>query len=487
MDQTNAETTIVIIGAGFAGICMAIQLKKAGIDDFVILEAAPAVGGVWRDNTYPGCACDVPSHLYSFSFERNPDWSRKYSPQPEILEYIQHCTDTYGLGPYLRFGVEITEAIYDETNARWQLLATDGRRFRCRFLVAGVGALRVPAIPAIKGASNFTGAAFHSAKWDPNFDLRGKRVAIIGTGASSIQLVPEIADKVAKLYLFQRTPPWILPRPDRPFRAAERSIFRQVPGADWLYRKLVYWQKESAAIAFIRFPKLLRLAALLARKHIQQSIADPELRRKVTPTYALGCKRILISNNYYPALARDNVEVITQGLAEFRSTSVITDDGRKIEVDAVIYGTGFALRNPLAPMTVIGRDGRDLSKLWRSTPKAYLGVTVPEFPNFFMLTGPNTGLGHSSMIFMIECHVHYVIRCLRHLLKHDLKTIEVRPEAMRRFNKRLEHKFGRTVWSTGCKSWYLNDEGHNFTLWPSYTWSFWLHTRRLRRRDYSLR
>ncbi|HFE47573.1 MAG TPA: NAD(P)/FAD-dependent oxidoreductase [Nannocystis exedens] len=487
MDRALTETTIIIIGAGFAGICMAIQLKKAGIDDFVILEVAPKVGGVWRDNTYPGCACDVPSHLYSFSFERNPEWSRKYSPQPEILEYIEHCTDAYGLGPYLRFGVEITQAVYDETNARWQLLTADGRRFRCRFLIAGIGALRVPAIPTIKGAQDFTGAAFHSSRWDHNFDLRGKRVAVVGTGASSIQLVPAIADKVEKLYLFQRTAPWILPRPDRRFHSAERSLFRRIPGVERIYRELIYWRQESAAIAFIRFPGILRLAERLARKHIRQTIADPDLRRKVTPSYAIGCKRILLSNNYYPALTRDNVEVLTQGLAEFRSESVITDDGREIGIDAVIYGTGFALKDLLAPMKVIGKGGQDLAERWRATPEAYLGVTVSDFPNFFILTGPNTGLGHSSMIFMIECHVHYVLRCIRHVLKHDLKAIEVRPEAMQRFNQRLREKLKHTVWSTGCKSWYLDDKGHNFTLWPGHTWSFWLQTRRLRRRDYSFR
>jgi len=480
----STESTVAIIGAGFAGICMAIKLLEAGIRDFVILEAGDGVGGVWRDNTYPGCACDVPSHLYSYSFERSADWSRKYGPQPEILEYIERCTDAYGLRPFLRFSALVTESRYDERSARWNLRSADGRSWRARFVVAGVGSLRVPAIPPIDGAERFAGPAFHSSRWEHDVDLRGKRVAVIGTGASAIQFVPKIAGEVERLYLFQRTAPWIMPKPDRPFRAAERTLFRRVPGLEWLYRKLLYWSKEGPAVGFVRYPALLRLAERIAKKHIRATIGDPALRAKVTPTFAMGCKRILISNDYYPALTRDNVEVVTEGVAELRERSIVTGDGCERPIDAVIYGTGFALRDFLTPMDIIGRDGRELSDEWRDGADAYLGTAVSGFPNFFMLAGPNTGLGHSSMIFMIEAHVHYVLSCIRHVLRRDLDSIEVLPEAVRAYNERIQEKMAKTVWTSGCQSWYLDDKGKNFTLWPSFTWAFWLQTRRVKRRDF---
>ncbi len=480
-----SESTIVIIGAGFAGICMAIKLLEAGIRDFVILEAGDGVGGVWRDNTYPGCACDVPSHLYQFSFERSSEWSRKYGPQPEILDYAERCADTYGLRPFLRLGVLVTESRYDEESARWALRSARGQAWRARFVVAGVGSLRVPSIPAIDGAESFAGPAFHSSRWQHDVDLRGKRVAVIGTGASAIQFVPQIAREVERLYLFQRTAPWIMPKPDRGFSAAERALFRRVPGLEWLYRKIVYWSKEGPALGFIRYPAILRVVERVAKKHIRAAIEDPQLREKVTPTFAMGCKRILISNDYYPALARDNVEVVTEGVAELREGSIVAEDGSERRIDAVIYGTGFALRDFLAPMDIFGRDGRELSEQWRAGADAYLGTAVHGFPNFFMLTGPNTGLGHSSMIFMIEAHVHYVLGCIRHVLAGDLDTIEVRPEAVRAYNAEIQEKMAKTVWTTGCKSWYLDDTGRNFTLWPDFTWAFWLRTRRVKRRDFS--
>ncbi|MCB9703763.1 MAG: NAD(P)/FAD-dependent oxidoreductase [Myxococcales bacterium] len=480
---TTASPSIVIIGAGFAGICMAIQLRKAGIHDFVILEAAARVGGTWRDNTYPGCACDIPSHLYSYSFEPRTSWSRKYSPQPEILDYIEHCVDKYELDPHLHLGVTVTRAVFDEVSARWELEAADGRRWSARAVVAGLGALRVPAIPELPGIERFQGAAFHSARWDHSVDLRGKRVAVVGTGASAIQFVPAIAPEVAQLTLFQRTPPWILPKADRAFREGEKAFFGRFPGLERVYRKALYWKHEATAFGFVRHPRFLKVAERMARQHIKASIADPALRAKVTPSFSIGCKRILISNDYYPALNRPNVEVRTDGIAEVRERSVVTGEGREIEVDAILYGTGFAVADFLAPMEVRGIGGRELSEAWRDGAQAYLGTAVAGFPNFFMIIGPNTGLGHNSMVFMIEAHVHYILQCVQSIVG-GVRTLEVREDAQERFNRSLQAQMRGTVWQTGCQSWYLDDHGRNFTLWPSYTWAFWLRTRRVRREDY---
>jgi cation diffusion facilitator CzcD-associated flavoprotein CzcO len=458
---------------------------EAGIRDFVILEAGDGVGGVWRDNTYPGCACDVPSHLYSYSFEPRADWSRKYGPQGEILDYIERCADKYGMRPFLRHGVKVVAADYDEAAARWLVTAADGRRWRARFVVSALGSLRIPAIPTIPGADDFAGAAFHSARWDHDYDLQGKRVAVVGTGASAIQFVPQIAPKVAKLHLFQRTPPWIMPKPDRAFTGAEKALFRGLPAIERLYRVGVYWRQEAPVLGFLRAPKLLKIAQLAARKHIRDQIADPELRAKVTPTFHMGCKRVLLSNDYYPALARANVEVLTEGLAELRPHHAVTSGGREIEIDAVIYGTGFRITDFLAPLEVRGVGARTLGERWEGGAEAYLGAAIHGFPNLFLITGPNTGLGHSSMVFMIEAHVHFIRACIRGVLDRGLRSVEVRADAERRFNERVQARMRRTVWSSGCKSWYLDENGRNIALWPGSTWGFWLRTRRPRRRDFS--
>ncbi|MEZ4383759.1 MAG: NAD(P)/FAD-dependent oxidoreductase [Nannocystaceae bacterium] len=485
MADAPQDTTVVIIGAGFAGLCMGIKLKEAGLDDFVILEASDGVGGTWRANTYPGCACDVPSHLYSYSFAPRSDWSRKYGPQGEILDYIEACADRFGVRPFVRFGVKVVAATYDEADARWLVRAADGRRWRARFVVSALGSLRIPAIPAISGADAFAGAAFHSARWDHDYDLAGKRVAVVGTGASAIQFVPQIAAKVARLHLFQRTPPWIMPKADRPFTGAEKAIFRRLPAVERLYRAGVYWKQEAPVLGFLRAPKLLKIAELEARRHLRAQIADPQLRAKVTPSFHIGCKRVLLSNDYYPALTRANVEVHTEALAELRPRHAVTSDGRELPIDAVIYGTGFRITDFLAPMEVRGAGGQTLAERWRGGPEAYLGSAIHGFPNFFLITGPNTGLGHSSMVFMIEAHVHFIRACIRGVLDRGLRAVEVRADAERRFNARIQARLDKTVWSSGCRSWYLDESGRNIALWPGSTWGFWLRTRRPRRRDFA--
>lgn len=480
----SAEFPIAIIGAGFSGICMAIQLKKAGIDSFTILEAAEDVGGTWRDNTYPGCACDVPSHLYSYSFEPNPRWSRVYGEQPEIWDYLRHCVDRYGLRPHLRFKTEVTGATFDEPSATWRIETAAGEAIRARVVVSGTGPLSRPSIPDLPGLARFQGKTFHSARWDHAYDLRGKRVAVVGTGASAIQFVPQIAPEVQRLHLFQRTPPWVLPKLDRPITEREKRMFERIPPVERLYRTMLYWLMEARGVGFVKEPRVLRFLERFAHQHIRAKIADPELRRIVTPDYRMGCKRILISNDYYPALTRPNVEVVTSGIAEIDERAVMSQDGVRREVDAIILGTGFDVAGLLAPMRVHGLEGKELTETWRAGAEAYYGLAVSGFPNLFLLLGPNSGLGHNSIIFMIEAQVHYIMQCLRFMRGEDLRYLDVLPGVQREHNAELQTRMGETIWKTGCHSWYLDEHGRNFTLWPGFTVEYWLRTRRMKPGDF---
>jgi cation diffusion facilitator CzcD-associated flavoprotein CzcO len=472
---------VAIIGAGFAGICAGIHLKKAN-KSFVILEKSDGVGGTWRDNHYPGCACDVPSHLYSFSFAQNPRWTRMYAPQSEILEYLERVTDEYGLRPSMRFGKELRRARWD--GAAWQLELGDGEKLAARWLVAGVGALSRPSLPDIPGLDRFQGKMFHSARWDHSYDLDGKTVAVVGTGASAIQFVPQIVPRVGKLHLFQRTPPWVLPRPDRAITPRERKWFAALPFTQRAYRYWIYWASELRVCGFTIDPRLMKLVARVGRWHLAKQIPDRELRKKLTPNYLPGCKRVLMANDYYPALAQPHVEVVTDSIREITPRGVVTEDGRERAVDAILCGTGFSVSEYLAPMEVIGRDGVDLNQRWRDGAEAHLGTTVAGFPNLFILAGPNTGLGHSSMVFMIESQTRYLLDCMR--VAGD-RTAEVRVEAQAKFNRKLQPRLDHTVWSSGCRSWYLDKSGKNVALWPGFTFEFWLRTRRIARRDYHFR
>ena len=482
--EISAEFEILIVGTGFAGLGMGIHLKRQGIEDFAILERARDVGGTWRDNHYPGCACDIPSHLYSFSFEMNPNWTRKYPTQREIWEYLKDCASKYGLLPHIRFGAELVQARYDEAASRWRVTTRDGRCFSARVLVSGMGGLSNPAFPSIPGLSRFAGRTFHSARWNDDYDLGGKRVAVIGSGASAIQLVPRIQPLLAQLDYYQRTPSWILPHPDREVTAFERWLLRRMPLAQRLLRAGIYCQHEARATGFTHNSGLLPLAARLARRHIERQLADPELRRKVTPKYAMGCKRILLSNDYYPALNQPNVEVITDGIREVLQHAIVTVDGRERPVDAIIFATGFRAQEPIERGTLFGRGGIDIVDTWQEGPEAYLGTTISGFPNFFMLIGPNTGLGHNSMIYMIESQINYVMSALEQMQRRGLSAVDVRPDVMRSYNQGLQERQQGTVWASGCRSWYLNDRGKNTTLWPGFTFAFRHKTRRFRLRDY---
>jgi cation diffusion facilitator CzcD-associated flavoprotein CzcO len=487
MTRTASDFPILIVGAGFAGLGMAIQLKKAGVESFTILEKAGEVGGTWRDNSYPGCACDVPSHLYSFSFEPNPGWSRMYSAQPEIWDYLKHCADKYRLRPHIRFNEEMTRAEFDEAAGEWRVHTARGERLTAKALILAAGGLSTPADPQIEGLSSFRGKVFHSQQWDHGFDLRGKRVAVLGTGASAIQIVPQIAPLLARLDLYQRTPPWILPRPDRATSARERSWFARFPVLQRLVRTCQYWVRELRVLPFVIEPRLMKYIQRLAERHLAGQVPVSDLRTKLTPDYTIGCKRILLSDDYYPALLRTNVELITEGIREIRPEGIVARDGTERKVDAIILATGFRATQPVERGVIKGRGGRDIWEAWRDGPEAFLGTAVAGFPNLFFLVGPNTGLGHNSMVFMIESHVRYVIAALHALRRGELKLIEVRPEVQADYNRSLQEKLRKAVWSAGgCKSWYLDANGKNVTLWPGFTWRFRQLTGRFRPEQYVL-
>jgi cation diffusion facilitator CzcD-associated flavoprotein CzcO/acetyl esterase/lipase len=475
---------VAIVGSGFAGIGAAIRLKQEGIDDFLVFERADDVGGVWRDNTYPGCACDVQSHLYSLSFAPNPDWTRSYSPQGEIWEYLRSTARRFGITPHLRLGHDVRAAAWDERARRWRLETSRGL-FTADFLVAGVGGLSEPAYPSLPGLDRFAGKAFHSARWDHHHDLRGARVAVIGTGASAIQFVPAIAPTVGKLHLFQRTPPWVLPRRDRALSERQRRLFRAVPATRRATRAAIYALRELMAIAFMH-PSVIRRAEKVARRHLERSIPDPVLRAKLTPSYALGCKRVLISDDYYPSLLRDNVEVVTDAISEVRARSIVTSDGREREVDTIIFGTGFKATDPPIAYHVRGREGRTLAEAWGGSPKAHLGTTVAGFPNFFMLQGPNTGLGHTSVIIMIEAQIEHMLDALRHMRARGAATIEPTAEAQAAFVAEVDRKLSGSVWMQGgCASWYVDATGRNSTLWPGFTFDFIRRLERFRPEEFA--
>jgi cation diffusion facilitator CzcD-associated flavoprotein CzcO len=475
--RAAGHTRVAIIGAGFSGIGAAIALKKANID-FVIFERRGEPGGTWRDNTYPGCKCDVPSHLYAFSFAPNPDWSHTYSSQWEIQQYLLSIVRRFDLARQMRFHHELIGADWDEAAQRWQI-ETSGGTWTADFLISGCGALSEPAMPCLEGMDQFQGTKFHSAAWNHSHDLTGERVAVIGSGASAIQFVPQIQPVVRQLYQFQRTPPWILPHPDRPIPESRRAFFRRVPLAQRLVRWGIYWLEELIALIFTRYPQRGEWIKRQALRHMQRQIADPVLRAKLTPDYQPGCKRLLISNDYYPAIAASNTELVTEPIVGLRERSIVTADGREREVDTIIFGTGFRVTdNPLA-QRVRGRGGLSLADVWSEGAWAHRGTTVPGFPNLFLMTGPNTGIGHTSLLVMIEAQLPYIMGCLRLLQRRGFATFEVRPEACRAFNIELERRMRRTVWMTGgCLSWYLDKHGRNTTLWPDFTWKY----RRLMRR-----
>ena len=470
---------------GFRAFAWRSSSRKSGRTNFKVFEKASEIGGTWYLNRYPGCACDVPSHLYSFSFEQNPKWSRAYSPAGEIWRYQKATAEKHGILPFIRCNAEVARAEYDETAQLWRLTLKNGETFAARALVAGAGILHVPLYPAIKGADIFAGKAMHTATWDDSCDLSGKRVAVIGTGASAVQVVPAIADKVAHLDLYQRTPGWVIPRMDYAFDEKSKARFARFPWLQRLFRNFIYWRAESLAYGFTRSPKMIAKFQKLAEAYLAKAVPDPVLRARLTPDFPIGCKRVLISDDFYPALQRDNVDLVTDAVAEIRPNGVVTADGELREADAILYATGFRVTDWLSHVDIRGLGGRKLIDDWRDGASAYYGVAVNGYPNMFLLLGPNTGLGHNSVVFMIESQVRYAMDCLKWLW-NGTGAVEVKADVQKSFNENLHEKMKSTVWMSGCRSWYLNPNGTNSTIWPYFTVTYWWKTHRANRRDFDL-
>lgn len=484
--QRPVHTRALIIGTGFSGLGMAIALQRQGVE-FLLLEKADDIGGTWRDNTYPGCACDIPSHMYSFSFEPKADWTHMWSFQPEIQDYLQGVTAKYGLRRHIRFGSHVDRAHWDDAEMRWHVFTETGQEYVAQFLVSGAGALHLPLIPDFEGLDQFQGRAFHSAEWDHSVDLAGKRVAVVGTGASAIQIVPEIVKDVGALQLYQRTPAWVLPRPNNAFPMWMRRVFSVVPGARALLRLGIYWAHEGVGYAMTRRPALLKIGEWMGKWNIRHNISDPELRRKLTPDYRAGCKRILNSDTYYRGIANPKTEVITDRIARFSADGIVTADGTERKGDVVVFATGFHVTDSYTYVDIKGPGGEDLVDRWnRDGVEAHRGIAVADMPNLFFLLGPNTGLGHNSVVFMIESQINYVAQAIAAVDKAGAQALAPTRGAQDEFNAELQRELDRAVWSTGgCHSWYLDEHGKNRTLWGGMTWQYWLATRKFQPAEYA--
>jgi len=468
---------VAVIGAGFGGIGMAIALERAGIEDFVILDRADDLGGTWRDNSYPGLTCDIPSQLYSFSF-RPWRWSRRFPARDEILAYLHALVAEHGLRPRLRLGHGVDAAAFDEARSLWTLTLDDGSTLEAAAVVCAVGQLGRPVLPDIPRRDEFAGPSWHSARWNHDVDLAGRRVAVIGTGASAIQFVPEIAKTAAHVDVYQRTPPYVLPKADRPYRDGELNLFDRLPAVRKAERLRIFLYGELLTTGFVLSPKVLALPMAMWRRQLRTAIADPGLRARCVPDYVMGCKRVVFSNDWYPALARPDVDLITEPIERIVPDGVVTADGAARPADVIVYATGFAATQFLMPMQVTGRGGGQLHEAWRDGAHAYLGVTVAGFPNFFMLYGPNTNLGGNSIIYMLEGQIGYVLGALRALQAQNLAWLDVRPDVQDTFNAWVQSASRTSVWETGCHNWYTTGSGRNVNNWPDHTFMYRYRVRR---------
>ncbi|MDM1754911.1 NAD(P)/FAD-dependent oxidoreductase [Acinetobacter towneri] len=487
MQDAAAHYQVAIIGAGFGGLAMAIRLLQRNIHNFVILEKSNEVGGTWRENQYPGAACDVQSHLYSLSFAPKTDWSKRYAEAPEIFQYIQDVVQQLNLREYCQFNSEVVHTEYHEKDCAWHVALKDGRQLSCQYLVFASGPLHVPQIPHIKGIEKFQGKVFHSSQWDHQYNLNSKVVASIGTGGSAIQYIPEIAPQVKQLYVMQRTAAWVIPRDERKYLNIEKKLFKQ---ADWfrkLHRARLYWSNESRAIPIMQ-PNVMKYTQKLAEAFIRFQVKDKQLAQKLTPDYIMGCKRILVSNKYFPTFNRDNVELVTDAIQELTADSIITKDGKMRKIDCLIYGTGFITdpRIYLQPFSCIGEHGVELKQAWKDGAESYYGISHKGFPNLFQLLGPNTVLAHNSVIFMIESQVDYILQMMDLVAQSQSNAIVVKDQVQDQFNHDVQDMLNNTVWQSGCVSWYQQEGGKNFALWPTYTWKYWLKTKSLHPSDFRL-
>jgi cation diffusion facilitator CzcD-associated flavoprotein CzcO len=477
-------TRVAIVGAGFGGIGLGIRLRQAGIESFTILEKADGVGGVWRDNTYPGLTCDIPSHLYSFSFEPNHEWSRRFPRQPEILDYLERCVDKYRLRDRLRLGTEVTSARFDAETGRWCLELAGGDAIESDVLVTATGQLSRPASPSIPGMRDFGGRLFHSARWDHGCDLAGKRVGVVGTGATAIQIVPEIAPRVERLDLFQRSAPWVVPKPDRSYRPRERTLYRRLPWLQALSRLRVHLLYELLSLGFAGRRWIHRPLERNYERSLRKEVADPGLRARLLPDYPLGCKRIVLSTEWLATLTRPNVAVVSEPIAEIVRDGIVLETGELRELDAIILATGFASRDFLAPIAVTGVDGVDLNTAWRDGAEAYLGLAIAGFPNMFMLYGPNSNLGAGSVVYMLESQIRYVVGALLELRRTGARYLDVRRDVHTRFNTELQRRLRGSVWTAGCSNWYVTESGKVTNNWPGIAFEYRRRTRRFRIADY---
>jgi cation diffusion facilitator CzcD-associated flavoprotein CzcO len=476
--RDRASLRIGIVGAGFAGIGLAIRLKKAGFSNITLFERADRLGGTWRDNTYPGAACDVPSHLYSFSFAPKSDWQARFSGQPEILAYIEDIAARFGVTSRIRFGAAVRRATFDEPGGTWTV---EDSRDECHVFdvfVTAVGLLSLPSVPKIEGADEFAGARFHSAAWDHSVALAGKRVAVIGSAASAVQIVPELTKVASRVAVFQRTPNWIIPRWSWRYCAAEKALFRWLPFYRLLTRAWTYSFQEALFSALRTGSTLNRLLKSVALWHQRRQVTDPLLREKLTPHYELGCKRVLLSDDYYPCFNQPHVELVVERIERFVPAGIRTVDGRERAFDVVVMATGFDVRSCLRPIEIRGREGLDLQDRWSQAPEAYRGMTVVGFPNLFILYGPNTNLGHNSILYMFECQFGYIVECLERIVTRNLRTLEVSPAAYTRYNRVVQKELARMVWGTGCGNWY-GDNGRISANWSGSTFRYWRETRRV--------
>jgi len=472
------QRRVAIIGAGFSGICLGIQLRRAGIESFTIFEKADRLGGTWRENTYPGAACDSPSFAYCFSFEQKTDWSRKWAEQPEILAYMEHCARKYGLLPHIRFEAEIASASFDSERGVWRVSGVAGEEEEFDLLVSGVGQLNRPSLPEIPGLHDFQGECFHSAQWNHAVDLAGKNVGVVGNAASAIQFIPRLAGEVKQLSIFQRSANWMLPRGDRAYSEAEKRRFARHPWLARLYRWGIWASFEARWPLFRRNRFLSRRVSKLSAEKMREVVEDPGLQEELVPDYPIGGKRILISDDYYQALNRDDVEVITGGIDHVGEREVFLPDGRRVPVDVLVLATGFQSTSFLAPLRVHGLEGRSLETEWKDGARAYLGLTLSGFPNFFMMYGPNTNLGHNSIIFMIECQTRYIMDCIHRMDAAGLQWVDLREDVLEAYNTRLQRELADTVWSDTPRSWYKTAAGVITNNWSGSTIRYWWSTRK---------
>ena len=472
LSELPPHVEVAIVGAGFGGLGAAITLERAGLCDFAVLERAPEVGGTWFFNSYPGCQCDVPSNLYSFSFARRPDWSRSYPQQPEVLDYLRDCSHRFGVRDRIHLRCEMREAAWDEARQLWSIETSRGA-LTARALVCAPGLLSEPKTPSVPGLDGFEGEAVHTARWGDGRDLRGRRVAVVGTGATAMQLVPRIQPEVEQLFVFQRTPPWVLPLFDRAVGGRLKRLYRAAPVLQDLARASVYCLREPLVIAMAIFPRLAKLLEAVSRLHLRRQVADPEMRRRLTPDYVAGCKRVLLTNAWFPALTAPNVELVTEGLEEIRASMLVGSKGTEVEVDTLVFATGFSPTDPPIAHAIRRPDGRTLAEAWSGGPEAYLGSSVAGFPNLFLLYGPNTNLGHNSIVYMLESQFRYLLAALKAMRERGLGRLEVREDVQRAYNDEIQRRLRGTVWNDGrCASWYLGEHGENSVMWSDFTFRF---------------